>query len=114
MIPVKFSPSVTIGGKKYASINMKCPTIGDEEDAQDMAIALGKPFNPVTAEICTFAVLTGFGYDDIRTLPTWAYQLLRPAYDEAVKPHPTQAEATPPQEQEMPETDETDSTAKND
>lgn len=56
-------------------------TIGMEEEALDMCIALGKSRNLISAEICSIALATGLTYDDVRSLHPFDYELLKKAYN---------------------------------
>lgn len=55
-------------------------TIGMEEEALDMCIALGKAKNLISAEICSIAHATGLTYDDVRSLHPSDYSLLKTEY----------------------------------
>lgn len=78
-------------------------TIGMEEEAFDMCVMLGKANNLITAEICSLAVATGLKYDDIRSLSSYDYELIRKEYHrffyQTLKPakQPEQKNLTPEQ-----------------
>ena len=76
------------GDQESSRLTMKKSTVGDEEDAQAMAVDLGRPFVALTAELCLFSILTGVPYDDLRSLSTVDYDLIRKAYNEVNRPAP--------------------------
>lgn len=64
-------------------------TIGMEEEALDMCIALGKSRNLISAEICSIAIAAGLTYDDVRSLHPFDYELLKKAYNSFFSKAPT-------------------------
>lgn len=84
---------VSFGGKTYTSLDMRRPTMGDEEDAVDQAITLGKGDNQVTVELCLVGLIVGAAYDDMRRLPTAVYKQLRAEYAELCRPKDAPAPA---------------------
>lgn len=64
-------------------------TIGMEEEALDMCIALGKSKNLISAEICSIALAAGLTYDDVRSLHPFDYELLKKAYNSFFSKAPT-------------------------
>lgn len=88
MKPIEFDPPITVNGQKWASVTMRPSTMGDEEDAQVMALENASAA-PLTQEMFLFSVLTGIPYDDMRAIPPYQYRILRAAYDELNKPRPT-------------------------
>lgn len=96
MKEITFNPPITVNGKKLSTITLRQSTVGDEEDAQVLALTVAAASEqipvPLTSEICLFATLTGISYDDIRRLRPHEYALLRQAYDEVNSVRPTEPE----------------------
>ena len=65
---VKLLEPVIVGGEERAEVTIRRSTVGDEEDAMDMAIRLKRPKNNVTVEVCMFSKLTKLPYDAIRSM----------------------------------------------
>lgn len=65
---VKLLEPVVVGGEERAEVTIRRSTVGDEEDAMDMAIRLKRPKNSVTVEVCMFSKLTKLPYDAIRSM----------------------------------------------
>ena len=62
------SAPITVQGKKTDILTLRRATLGDDEDAMDMAISFNRGNNPVTVELCTLSIVTGVPYDVLRTL----------------------------------------------
>lgn len=73
---------VLVGGEERREISIRRSTVGDEEDAMDMAIRLKRPKNSVTVEVCMFSKLTRLPYDVIRNMCGQDYTALREALNE--------------------------------
>lgn len=71
-----------VGGNLLNEIEMKRPTIGDEEDAMQIAIELKKGNNPLSVEMCLIGRLTKLPYDKIRMLHSKDYAQFRAALHE--------------------------------
>ncbi|MFQ9491198.1 MAG: hypothetical protein ACLR0N_09980 [Bilophila wadsworthia] len=54
------SAPITVQGKKTDILTLRRATLGDDEDAMDMAISFNRGNNPVTVELCTLSIVTGF------------------------------------------------------
>ena len=62
------SAPIIVQGKKTDILTLRRATLGDDEDAMDMAISFNRGNNPVTVELCTLSIVTGVPYDVLRTL----------------------------------------------
>lgn len=60
------SAPITVQGKKTDILTLRRATLGDDEDAMDMAISFNRGNNPVTVELCTLSIVTGVPYDVLR------------------------------------------------
>jgi hypothetical protein len=90
---ITFDPPVNLGGRLVSSLEMRAPTIGDEEDAMSMAVDGGRGDVTLTGEICLFALLCGVLYEDLRTLRSADYAKIRKTYWELALARPTEAPA---------------------
>ena len=79
---VELSEPIQVGTETLNTLKIHLPTVGDEEDAMDMAIFAGRPNNPVTLEICLFSKVTGVPYDKLRSMCNQDYAALRAAVTE--------------------------------
>ena len=52
---VKLLEPIIVGGEELTEITIRRSTVGDEEDAMEMAIRLKRPKNSVTVEVCISA-----------------------------------------------------------
>ena len=59
---------IVVRGKQTETITLRRATLGDDEDAMEMAISLNRGTNPVTVELCTLSIVSGVPYDVLRTL----------------------------------------------
>lgn len=73
-------------GQMVTELTLRRPTVGDEEDAMDNAILLGKENNRITLEICTYAKLTGLKYETLRTMDPDDFVKIRNAYARLLSP----------------------------
>ena len=89
MKEIHLDKPIRAAGKTLNTITVRPSTVGDEEDAQAMAVDMGRPFVALTAEMCLFSVLTEVSYDDLRALSTPDYEKLRKAYNEVNRARPT-------------------------
>ena len=71
------SAPIIVQGKKTDILTLRRATLGDDEDAMDMAISFNRGNNPVTVELCRLSIVTGVPYDVLRTLDA-AHNSLRP------------------------------------
>lgn len=62
------SAPITVQGKKTDILTLRRATLGDDEDAMDMAISFNRGNNPITVELCTLSIVAGVPYDVLRTL----------------------------------------------
>jgi tryptophan 2,3-dioxygenase len=101
-----FEP-IVVGGNELHEVTIRRGTVGDEEDAMDMAIRLKRQKNAVTVEVCLIAKLTKLPYDVVRGMYGQDYTALREALSElnGFSANPTM---TPETEIGMPENDLTD------
>lgn len=77
---------VTVGGVEMPQVSIRRSTVGDEEDAMEMAIRLKRPKNSVTVEVCMFSKLTKLPYDVVRSMCGQDYTALRDALSELNTP----------------------------
>lgn len=68
-----------VGGTEMHQVTIRRSTVGDEEDAMEMAIRLKRPKNSVTVEVCMFSKLTKLPYDAVRSMCGQDYTALREA-----------------------------------
>ncbi|WP_308771751.1 phage tail assembly protein [uncultured Bilophila sp.] len=74
------SAPIVVRGKQTETITLRRATLGDDEDAMDMAISLNRGTNPVTVELCTLSIVSGVPYDVLRTLDEDDIAALRAAH----------------------------------
>lgn len=75
------SAPIVVRGKQTETITLRRATLGDDEDAMEMAIAMNRGNNPVTVELCTLSVVAGVPYDVLRTLDEDDIAALRSAHN---------------------------------
>lgn len=75
------SAPITVRGKQTESITLRRATLGDDEDAMEMAISFSRGTNPVTVELCTLSIVSGVPYDVLRTLDEDDIAELRAAHN---------------------------------
>jgi len=81
MQTVKLSAPLQVGGKDVWELTVRPSTIGDEEDAMQDAVGMGKATNPLTAEMAMLARITRVPYDAMRGLSSGDYLKLRNAFN---------------------------------
>ncbi len=74
------STPIVVQGKKTETITLRRATLGDDEDAMEMALALGRGSNAITVELCTLSIVSGVPYDVLRTLDEEDIATLRAAH----------------------------------
>ena len=79
------STPITVRGKKTDTITLRRATLGDDEDAMDMAISFNRGNNPVTVELRTLSIVAGVPYDVLRTLDEDDIGAIRAAHN-ALRP----------------------------
>ncbi len=67
-------------------LEMKEPTMADEEDSMAMAVDMGRGQVPLTNEMCMYAMLCNVPYEAIRSMHSGDYEKLRVAYRDFVRP----------------------------
>ena len=72
---------VTVAGQEVREVTLRRSTIGDEEDAMQQAIALGRKGNPLTTEACLLSRVTGLPYDVLRSMHGPNYAAIRAAHN---------------------------------
>lgn len=72
---------IVVRGKQTETITLRRATLGDDEDAMEMAISLNRGTNPVTVELCTLSIVSGVPYDVLRTLDEDDIAELRAAHN---------------------------------
>lgn len=75
------SAPIVVRGKQTDTITLRRATLGDDEDAMEMAIAFNRGANPVTVELCTLSIVSGVPYDVLRTLDEDDIASLRAAHN---------------------------------
>lgn len=81
MQTVKLSAPLQVGGKEVWELTVRPSTIGDEEDAMQDAVGMGKATNPLTAEMALLARIVRVPYDAMRGLSSGDYLKLRAAFN---------------------------------
>lgn len=84
-ITVPLTQALTVGGKEITEVSLRASTVGDEEDAMQQAVQLGKAKNSITFELCLVSKLTRLPYDTIRHLPGRDYAKIRQAMNKLNK-----------------------------
>lgn len=74
---IRLVEPIEIGGKQTGEIEMRASTIGDEEDALQMAIQMKRSANNLTVEMCLYSILTNVPFDKIRMMNSADYAALR-------------------------------------
>lgn len=93
---VVLNEPLNVGGKTIAEVVVRPSTIGDEEDAMQDAVGMGKATNPLTAEMTLLARIARIPYDALRALSSGDYLKLRSAFNEVNR-------GSDPQENPMPD-----------
>ena len=70
---------LTVGGKEMTEVIVNASTVGDEEDAMQMAVDMKRGSNPVTVELCLLSRVTRLPYDILRGMNGTDYTALREA-----------------------------------
>ena len=78
---VKLSAPLQVGGKDVWELSVRPSTIGDEEDAMQDAVGMGKATNPLTTEMTLLARIARVPYDALRGLSSGDYLKLRAAFN---------------------------------
>ena len=93
------SEPLLVGGREITEIEVRQTTIGDEEDALQMAINMKRARNPMTTEMAQFSKATKLPFDAIRNLKTADYLKIRAALNElnglSGKPEPDENPTMP-------------------
>jgi len=85
-VPLMF-PVEKSAGQMVSSVKIHRPTVGEEEDAIEMALSLGKSReNLLAIEICTYAIITGLKYESLREMDQDDYSAIRRAFEEINAP----------------------------
>ena len=77
---------VELRGKQVTEIEVRRPTVADEEDAMEQAIQLDKADNRITLEICIYSRVTGLKYEVLRKMDADDFVKIRTAYARVVAP----------------------------
>lgn len=95
MQTVKLSAPLQVGGKEVWELTVRPSTIGDEEDAMQDAVGMGKATNPLTAEMTLLARIVRVPYDALRGLSSGDYLKLRAAFNVVNGTNESQENPTP-------------------
>ena len=95
MQTVKLSAPLQVGGKEVWELTVRPSTIGDEEDAMQDAVGMGKATNPLTAEMALLARIVRVPYDALRGLSSGDYLKLRAAFNAVNGTDESQENPTP-------------------
>lgn len=95
MQTVKLSAPLQVGGKDVWELTVRPSTIGDEEDAMQDAVGMGKATNPLTAEMALLARIVRVPYDALRGLSSGDYLKLRAAFNVVNGTNESQENPTP-------------------
>lgn len=79
---IKLDEPLAVGGKNIEEVIIRASTVGDEEDAMQEAINVGRGENNVTVELCLISKLTRLPYDAIRSMSGPEYKKLKDALSE--------------------------------
>lgn len=79
---INLSRPVTVNGAEVTEITVRPTTVGNEEDAMQMAISMKRGKNPLTVEMCLFAKSTKLPFDALRAMPSSDYVKIRKAVNE--------------------------------
>lgn len=83
---ITLAEEVVIAGKPTKTVTVRRATVGDEEDAMDMAIQFGRPSNRVTMEMCLLSLISGIPYPTLRGMDGEDYALIRDAHNDLSRP----------------------------
>ena len=95
MKTVSLSAPIRVGGKDVLELTVRPSTIGDEEDAMQDAVGMGKGTNPLTAEMTLLARIVRVPYDALRGLSSGDYLKLRSAFNVVTSVGESQENPTP-------------------
>ena len=73
------------GGDVF-ELEMKEPTMAEEEDSMALAVDMGRGNVPLTNEMCMYSLLCNVPYESVRTMTSADYEKLRRAYNGFVRP----------------------------
>lgn len=76
---VVLNEPLNVGGKTIAEVVVRASTVGDEEDAMQLAVDMKRGTNPVTVEVSLLSIVTRLPYDAIRGMRGADYGKLRDA-----------------------------------
>lgn len=76
---VVLNEPLNIGGKTIVEVVVRASTVGDEEDAMQLAVDMKRSTNPVTVEVSLLSIVTRLPYDAIRGMSGADYGKLRDA-----------------------------------
>lgn len=76
---IQLKEAIEVAGQSITEVEVRRPTVGDEEDAMETAIQMKKNRNPLSVEICLASRLTGIPYDKIRRMSGPDYAAIRSA-----------------------------------
>lgn len=76
---VVLNEPLNVGGKTIAEVVVRASTVGDEEDAMQLAVNMKRSTNPVTVEVSLLSIVTRLPYDAIRGMRGADYGKLRDA-----------------------------------
>lgn len=79
---VVLNEPLNVGGKTIAEVVVRASTVGDEEDAMQLAVNMKRSTNPVTVEVSLLSIVTRLPYDAIRGMRGADYGKLRDALNE--------------------------------
>lgn len=79
---VTLQENLSVGGKPLAEVVVRASTVGDEEDAMQLAVNMKRGTNPVTVEVCLLSIVTRLPYDAIRGMNGADYGKLRDALND--------------------------------
>lgn len=75
-----------VGGADVFELEMKEPTMAEEEDSMALAVDMGRGNVPLTNEMCMYSLLCNVPYEAVRTMTSADYEKLRRAYNGFVRP----------------------------
>ena len=101
-VTITLDNPLRLKGADVFELEMKEPTMAEEEDSMALAVEMGRGNVPLTNEMCMYSLLCGVPYETIRAMISADYEKLRRAYNGFVRPIGRRKEraGTPPKNSE--------------
>lgn len=85
-VAITLESPLRVRGADVFELEMKEPTMAEEEDAMALAVDMGRGQVSLTNEMCMYGLLCNVPYDAIRAMTSADYEKLRRAYSGFVRP----------------------------